>query len=70
MTAVYQRCVRELRIIFAGREEIPSIGQFSEADTRRLAWGVKHGLVFTETKPWPGPLVGTCTKRWYVRVGF
>lgn len=70
MNEPYRRRVSELRVIFAGREEIPSIGQFSEADERRLAWGVKRGLVQREQKPWPGPLIGTCMKAWYVRIGF
>jgi hypothetical protein len=61
--------ITELLAIFAGREEIASIGQLTPVDERRLSWAVKHGLVQREQKPWPGPLVGTCIKTWYVRIG-
>jgi hypothetical protein len=61
--------IRELLAIFAGREEIVSIGQLCRADEVRLQWAVKRGIVQREQRPWPGPLVGTCIKTWFVRIG-
>ena len=69
-TIPQRKRVHELLAIFAGREEFASIGQLTTAEERRLAWGVKHRLVQREQRPWPGPLVGTCIKTWFVRIGF
>jgi hypothetical protein len=70
MTDAHRQRVRELLALFAGREEIADIGQFSKAEHTRLAWAERHRLVISERKPWPGPLVGTCVKTFYVRIGF
>ena len=70
VTVGYRRRVKELRAIFAGAEEIADLGQFTRAERTRLQWALKHRLVGAVKKPWPGPLVGTCMKTWFVRVGF
>lgn len=70
VTVGYRARVRELLALFAGREEFPDIGQLSAKDKTRLQWALKHRLVWTERRPWPGPLVGTCIKTWYIRCGF
>lgn len=69
MTNADRGRIGELLAIFAGREEIPNLGQFAEQDERRLEWAIKRGYVWTARRPWPGPLLGTCMKTWYVRVG-
>jgi hypothetical protein len=61
--------VEQVLAIFAGREEIASLGQLSDGDEKRLAWAVRRGIVQRERRPWPGPLVGTCIKTWFVRIG-
>jgi hypothetical protein len=61
--------LQQLLAIFAGREEFAAIGQLDRNDEARLNWAVKRGIVIRERRPWPGPLVGTCIKTWFVRVG-
>lgn len=63
-TIPHRKRLAELLAIFAGREEIPDIGQLADVDQRRLAWAVKNRIVEKQQKPWPGPLVGTCMKTW------
>lgn len=60
--------VQQALAIFAGREELADIGQLSPDDLKRLAWAVNRHLVLRQRRPWPGPLVGTCVKTWYVRI--
>ena len=69
MTEGHRTRIAELLTIFAGRDELPNIGQISARDQRRLTWGVRHGLVRAERALWPWRVVGCCTKTWYVRVG-
>jgi len=69
MTDGHRQRAAELRVIFAGREEIVDIGQVTDRDRLRLEWGVRHGLVLKTRRPWPGPVVGTCIKTVYVRLG-
>lgn len=59
----------EALAIFAGREELYDVGQLTDKDITRLKWCVKRGIVQQEKRPWPGPLVGTCIKTCYVRLG-
>jgi hypothetical protein len=67
MTDPQRRRLAELLAIFAGREALADIGQLSAADARRLAWAVTRGLVERVRRPWPGPVVGTCIKTWYLK---
>lgn len=70
MTPAHRKRLAELLAIFAGTNEVGGMRAFTTAEQRRLAWAVKHHLVRTERRPWPGPLVGTCVKTYYVRIGF
>ena len=69
MNLPHRTRIAELLAIFAGREEMADLGQIDARDRRRLDWAVKHRIVLREQRPWPGPLVGTCIKTFYVRTG-